>query len=166
MDQKKDRSVSTADALQSLAMKFSLASAPWNPLPLGGYTGTGMRPKRTQAKKTQIISRPGGYTKRTLSQGFKAAIVRTKKGLDLINSAVKAGFIHIGDQLKIEDIDDFQPHQVNKKKAVYARHLGMAKNNVPTINTKGLRIKELYKLNSEDFNKKEELGVSKRLKKI
>ena len=61
MDQKNDRSVSTADALQSLAMKFSLASAPWNPLPVGGYTGTGMRPRRTQAKKTQIISRPGGY---------------------------------------------------------------------------------------------------------
>ena len=99
-------------------------------------------------------------------EGFNAAIVRTKKGLDLINSAVKAGFIHIGDQLKIEDIDDFQPHQVNKKKAVYARHLGMTKNDVPSINTKGLRIKELYNLNSEEFNKKEELGVSKRLKKI
>ena len=80
-----------------------------------------------------------------------------------INDENAASF---GDKLKIEDIDDFQPHQVNKKKAVYARHLGMTKNDSPTINTKGLRIKELYKLNSEDFNKKEELGVSKRLKKI
>ena len=42
----------------------------------------------------------------------------------------------------------------------------MTKNSLPTINTKGLRIKELYKLNNEDFNKKEELGVSKRIKKI
>ncbi len=99
-------------------------------------------------------------------EGFNAAIIRTKKGLELMNDASKAGFIHIGDELKIEDIDDFQPHQVNKKKAVYARHLGMTKNDMPTINTKGLRIKELYKLNNEDFNKKEELGVSKRLKKI
>ena len=99
-------------------------------------------------------------------EGFNAAIIRTKKGLDLMNDASKAGFIHIGDKLKIEDVDDFQPHQVNKKKAVYARHLGMTKNDMPTINTKGLRIKELYKLNSEDFNKKEELGVNKRLKKI
>ena len=99
-------------------------------------------------------------------EGFNAAIVRTKKGLDLINDAAKAGFINAGDKLKIEDIDDFQPHQVNKKKAVYARHLGMTINGSPTINTKGLRIKELYKLNSEDFNKKEELGVSKRIKKI
>jgi len=99
-------------------------------------------------------------------EGFNAAIIRTKKGLELMNDASKAGFIHIGDKLKIEDIDDFQPHQVNKKKAVYARHLGMAKNNIPTIQTKGLRIKELYKLNNENFNQKEELGVSKRIKKI
>ncbi len=99
-------------------------------------------------------------------EGFNAAIVRTKKGLDLMNDAAKAGFIHIGDKLKIQDIDDFQPHQVNKKKAVYARHLGMTKNDSPTINTKGLRIKELYKLNNEYFNKKEELGVRKRIKKI
>ena len=42
----------------------------------------------------------------------------------------------------------------------------MTKNDSPTINTKGLRIKELYKLNNEDFNKKEELGVGKRIKKI
>jgi len=99
-------------------------------------------------------------------EGFNAAIIRTKNGLELFNVASKAGYIKIGDELKIEDINDFQPHQVNKKKAVYARHIGMTKNDAPTINTKGLRIKDLYKLNSEDINKKEELGVSKRLKKI
>ena len=42
----------------------------------------------------------------------------------------------------------------------------MTKNGAPTIDAKGLRIKELYKLNSENFNKKEELGVGKRIKKI
>ena len=50
-------------------------------------------------------------------EGFNAAIVRTKKGLDLLNEAAKAGYIKIGDELKIEDIDDFQPHQVNKKES-------------------------------------------------
>ena len=44
----------------------------------------------------------------------------------------------------IDDINDFQPHQVNKKKAVYARHLGMKKGGLPTLQTDGLRIKELY----------------------
>ena len=72
----------------------------------------------------------------------------------------------MGDQLEIKDIDDFQPHQVNKKKAVYARHEGMRKQNIPTVKTNGLRIKELYDLNSEEFNLKEEEGVSSRVKKI
>ena len=99
-------------------------------------------------------------------EGFNAAIVRTKKGLDLLNEAAKTGFIHIGDKLEIEDISDFQPHQVNKKKAVYARHQGMKKSNSPTINTKGLRIEELSKLNSVEFNQKEEDGITSRIKKI
>ena len=99
-------------------------------------------------------------------EGFNAAIVRTKKGLDLLNEAAKTGFIHIGDKLEIEDISDFQPHQVNKKKAVYARHQGMKKNNSPTIHTKGLRIEKLSKLNSVEFNQKEEDGITSRIKKI
>jgi coenzyme F420 hydrogenase subunit beta len=107
----------------------------------------------------------GGSPKRE-DEGFNAAIVRTKKGLDLMKDATKAGFIHIGDKLKIEDIDDFQPHQVNKKKAVYARHQGMIKAGSPTIATAGLRIKELSKLNSNEFNEKEELGIGSRIKKI
>ncbi len=72
----------------------------------------------------------------------------------------------MGDQLEIKDIDDFQPHQVNKKKAVYARHLGMKKSNVPTLKTRGLRIKELYEINDNEFNLKEEEGISSRIKKI
>ena len=84
----------------------------------------------------------------------------------MLIEATKAGYIKVGNELKIEDIDDFQPHQVNKKKAVYARHEGMRKKDIPTINTKGLRIKELYDLNSEEFNLKEEEGVSSRVQKI
>ena len=57
-------------------------------------------------------------------------------------------------------------HQVNKKKAVFARYKGMRQKNIPTISTNGLRIKELYDLNSKEFNLKEEEGISSRLKKI
>jgi len=99
-------------------------------------------------------------------EGFNAAIVRTKKGLELLNEAIEAGYIKMGGQLEIKDIDDFQPHQVNKKKAVYARHEGMRKQNIPTVKTNGLRIKELYNLNSEEFNLKEEEGIGSRVKKI
>ena len=99
-------------------------------------------------------------------EGFNAAIVRTTNGLNLLNEAIKAGYIKKGDDLTIEDINDFQPHQVNKKKAVYARHEGMRKQNIPTVKTNGLRIKELYDLNSEEFNLNEEEGISSRVNKI
>ena len=42
----------------------------------------------------------------------------------------------------------------------------MVKNGSPTIATNGLRIKELSKLNSNEFNEKEELGIASRIKKI
>ena len=42
----------------------------------------------------------------------------------------------------------------------------MKKKNIPTVNTNGLRIKELYDLNSKEFNFKEEEGISSRIKKI
>ena len=99
-------------------------------------------------------------------EGFNAAIVRTTNGLNLLNEAIKSGYIKKGDDLTIEDINDFQPHQVNKKKAVYARHEGMKKQNIPTIYTNGLRIKELYDLNSKEFNLNEEEGISSRVNKI
>ena len=41
----------------------------------------------------------------------------------------------------------------------------MRQKNIPTINTNGLRIKELYDLNSKEFNLKEE-GINNRIKKI
>ena len=99
-------------------------------------------------------------------EGFNAAIVRTTNGLDLLNEAIKANYIKKGDDLTIEDINDFQPHQVNKKKAVYARHKGMKKQNITTLSTNGLRIKELYDLNSKEFNLNEEEGISSRVNKI
>lgn len=107
----------------------------------------------------------GGSPKKE-DEGFNAAIVRTQKGSDLLKEAIKAGYIQKGSNLTIADINDFQPHQVSKKKAVYARHLGMKKNNLPTITTNYLRIEELYNKNSKDFNLKEEQGLSSRIDKI
>ena len=99
-------------------------------------------------------------------EGFNAAIARTQKGLELLNNAVNTGYIKKGNSLSIEEINDFQPHQVKKKQAVFARHLAMKKNNLPIIETNGLRIKELYDLNDKEFNIKEEEGISKRVDKI
>ena len=108
---------------------------------------------------------PGGSPKGE-DEGFNAAIARTQKGLELLNSAIDSGYIKKGDNLSIEAINDFQPHQVKKKKAVFARHCGMKKNDLPTIETKGLRIKKLYDMNDKKFNINEEEGIIKRVDKI
>ena len=79
---------------------------------------------------------------------------------------MKAGYIRKGEDLEIEDINDFQPHQVNKKKAVHARHIGMKKQNIPTVITNDLRIEELYNLNDIEYNTKEEEGIKSRVKKV
>ena len=42
----------------------------------------------------------------------------------------------------------------------------MKKQNIPTIITNDLRIKELYNSNDKEFNIKEEEGISSRVKKI
>ena len=99
-------------------------------------------------------------------EGFNAAIARTQKGIDLLKDAIKTGYLEKGDDLNIDDINDFQPHQVNKKKAVYARHIGMKKGGLPTLQTDGLRIKELYDKNDKEYNVKEEEGTSSRIDKI
>ena len=98
-------------------------------------------------------------------EGFNAAVMRTKKGIKVFNESVETGYLVRGDKVTIEDIKDFQPHQTTKKLAVFARHLGMKNNNVPTIKTKNLRIEELYNLNDDEFNKQQEQGVAKRVGK-
>ena len=105
---------------------------------------------------------PGGSPKGE-DEGINAAMIRTKKGIEVFKEAVENGYLHQGDKLNIDDIKDFQPHQTNKKKAVFARHLGMRKNNLPSIETKDLRIEELYNLNDDEFNKQQEEGTSKRI---
>ena len=99
-------------------------------------------------------------------EGFNAAIVRTQKGLDLIKDAVNAGYIKTGKDVTIDEINDFQPHQVKKKKAVYSRFQGLINKKLPSIRTERLRIRQLSELNSEEFNLKEEQGITKRINKI
>jgi coenzyme F420 hydrogenase subunit beta len=44
--------------------------------------------------------------------------------------------------------------------------LGLKKNNLPTIETSGLRIKDIYDNNDSELNIKEEEGISLRVDKI
>ncbi len=97
--------------------------------------------------------------------GHNAIIVRTQRGLDLMNNAIAAGYIVRGDSLDPRDMDRFQPHQRNKKQAVWARYQGMKAAGHVVPETHGLRLEELYKTNDPQENRKQTDGARQRVEK-
>ncbi|HTL91040.1 MAG TPA: Coenzyme F420 hydrogenase/dehydrogenase, beta subunit C-terminal domain, partial [Steroidobacteraceae bacterium] len=53
--------------------------------------------------------------------GFNGIIVRTARGLELYEAAVAAGALTIDHSATYADFDRFQPHQVRKRRAIWAR---------------------------------------------
>ena len=73
-------------------------------------------------------------------EGFNGIIVRSTIGEELVDGAVRAGHLVVGDPITPRQFDDFQPHQVRKKEALASRFRGMADAGVTPIRTVGLRI--------------------------
>ena len=96
-------------------------------------------------------------------EGFNGIIVRTQRGLELYRAALEAGAIavesrHVG----FHDFDVFQPHQVRKKRAVWARLAGMKAAGQAVPETYNLRIEECARLNSVAQNMEEARGARRR----
>jgi coenzyme F420 hydrogenase subunit beta len=98
-------------------------------------------------------------------EGFNGIIVRTARGLELYQAALAAGAIvaEPGD-LSFRDFDRFQPHQVRKKRAVWARLAGMRAAGQPVPDTHRLRLAECARLNSVAENLAEARGARRRAK--
>lgn len=96
--------------------------------------------------------------------GSNAAIVRTQRGVDLIADAILAGYLERGEKLSPRDMDRFQPHQVNKKKAAWARFQGLKKTGYIVPDVSGLRLQELYAENSAEMNQQQTEGTIERVK--
>lgn len=75
--------------------------------------------------------------------GFNGIIARTPEGQALVDSAVAAGDLVLGKAHTPRDYDDFQPHQVRKKRAVAARLRGLTAAGQPVLAHHGLRINQL-----------------------
>ncbi|MEM7134801.1 MAG: Coenzyme F420 hydrogenase/dehydrogenase, beta subunit C-terminal domain [Chloroflexota bacterium] len=95
-------------------------------------------------------------------EGFNGIIVRTQKGADLLTAAVNHGALIVDQAFTPRDLDHFQPHQVRKKKAVWARIEGLrqAGQLAPTISD--LRIEELAMENDPGVNLRETEGTLQR----
>ena len=95
--------------------------------------------------------------------GFNGIIVRTARGLELYRAAVAAGAIVIAPRdVSFRDFDDFQPHQVHKRRAVWARLAGMKAAGCAVPETVNLRLEDCARLNSVRENLDEARGARRR----
>jgi coenzyme F420 hydrogenase subunit beta len=95
--------------------------------------------------------------------GFNGIIVRTRRGLELYRAALAAGAIAVeAREVSFRDLDDFQPHQVYKKRAVWARLAGMRAAGRPVPETYNLRLDECARLNTLAENLAEARGARRR----
>ena len=105
---------------------------------------------------------PGG-TPSGEDAGFNGIIVRTQRGLELYRAAVAAGAIVVEPRgLSFREFDGFQPHQVRKKRAVWARLAGMRAAGRPIPDTRNLRLRECARLNTLGENLDEARGARRR----
>ena len=72
--------------------------------------------------------------------GFNGIITRTPAGQTLMQEAAAAGDLVLGRAHSPRDYDDFQPHQVSKKRNVAARLRGLSGAGQPVYAHRGLRI--------------------------
>lgn len=97
-------------------------------------------------------------------EGFNGVLTRTAKGAALLQEAIAAGVIETGEEIGFRDMDDFQPHQVRKKKAVWARLSGLSAGGNPVLEAGELRIADLARGMSVSDNLWQARGTRKRLK--
>ncbi len=96
-------------------------------------------------------------------EGFNGIIVRTRRGLELYQAALAAGAIKVEPTaVSFRDFDEFQPHQVRKKRAVWARLVGMKAAGKPVPELHNLRLIECAQLNSVAENLAEARGTRQR----
>ncbi|UTW08563.1 Coenzyme F420 hydrogenase/dehydrogenase, beta subunit C-terminal domain [Pseudomonas benzenivorans] len=98
-------------------------------------------------------------------EGFNGIIVRTRRGLELYQAALAAGAIKVEPTaVGFRDFDLFQPHQVRKKRAAWARLAGMKAAGKPVPELHNLRLIECAQLNSVADNLSEARGTRLRAK--
>lgn len=98
-------------------------------------------------------------------EGFNGIIVRTARGLELYEAAVAAGALTIERAVTFADFDRFQPHQVRKRRAVWARLRGIELAGKPVPVVTGLGLEDCARGNSWRENLAECRGARDRARR-
>lgn len=94
--------------------------------------------------------------------GSNAILVRNSNGEQLLQRAVEAGFIELGELIGARDMDYFQPHQVIKKQAAKARIQALQEEDGLGIRCDGLRLDQAAQQQDEHFFKQQKEGTRRR----
>jgi coenzyme F420 hydrogenase subunit beta len=95
--------------------------------------------------------------------GTNALIARTKAGEELIAAAAEAGALTLEYDIVPDILSVYQPHQVNKKYAAWARHQGLGDAGRIVPQTERLRIEELAQDLPDETNEFQREGTRKRV---
>ena len=96
--------------------------------------------------------------------GTNAVVARTKVGEELMLAAERDGALTIEYDLTPDQMSIYQPHQMNKKYAVWARYQGLADCGRIVPNTERLRIKALADELPNSRNQYQREGTCRRVK--
>jgi len=94
--------------------------------------------------------------------GFNGLIVRTARGLELYEAAVAAGALTIDHSATYADFDRFQPHQVRKRRAVWARLKALQVTGKPVPQVTNLGLEDCARQNTLRENLAEYRGARDR----
>ncbi len=95
--------------------------------------------------------------------GTNALIARTRAGEELIAAAAEAGALTLEYDIVPDIMSVYQPHQVNKKYAAWARHQGLHDAGRIVPHTERLRIEELAQDLPDETNEFQREGTRKRV---
>ncbi|MDX1575746.1 MAG: Coenzyme F420 hydrogenase/dehydrogenase, beta subunit C-terminal domain, partial [Kiloniellales bacterium] len=96
--------------------------------------------------------------------GTNAVLARTRAGLELMEAAARDGALVVEGDVNARYMDEVQPHQVDKKRAVWARHLGLRTAGRLAPETHRLRIADLAKGNGVAENLRQARGTRRRVR--
>ncbi len=108
---------------------------------------------------------PGGAPtpeSQATDKGTNAVLARTANGRDLLDAAARDGAIVIDGEAGPREMDVYQPHQVSKKLAVWARHAGLRAAGRLAPETARLRIEELARTAGVSSNLAQARGTRRR----